>query len=238
MELNAMNRRRLSFAPYDLSIYKSLLNHLSNDKKYVISNLENYRIQAKENKIHIILRHDVDTSDCIKKMGLLLEEDLKWGFRPSVYLRVDEEEYSLGDWKVFIEEYHLKGVPFGLHSVCYVNQNYLETFRHETKKFILKTGIVPKSFTLHGLGEYGMENRLQFIKTAKEVAIDNGYRVTDCSEDFISYDYVMHDSHWDMANQKRYIMKEFIRLPNFSKGKYYLILTHPCYWRNGSQVNV
>ena len=198
----------------------------------MVSNLEEYQTQAKDNKIHIILRHDIDTSDCLKKMFFLLEEDLKWGLRPSVYLRVDGEEYCLKDWKGLIEEYHLKGVSFGLHSLCYVNQDYLEVFRNETKKFILETEIVPKSFTLHGLGEYGMENRRQFIEKVKTIALENGYQVTDCSQDFISYDYVIHDSHWDNANQKRFILEDFVRLPKFSKGRCYLVLTHPCYWSN------
>ena len=223
--------KRLTFAPYDLSIYERLLRNLSTDEKYVICNLEDYSVHAKENRVHILIRHDIDTLDCFRKMEFLLEEDLRHGFRPGVYLRVDGEAYSLREWKDLIEKYHRKGIPFGLHSVCYVHRNYLEIFQKETQTFMTETGIIPKSFTLHGLGEVGIENRIQFIKQAKQIVKDHGYQVTDCSEDFVSYEYVIHDSHWDAANQKRYAMKDFIHLPKFLKGKVHLILTHPCYWR-------
>jgi hypothetical protein len=224
--------KRLTFAPYPLSIYQRLLKNLSMDDQYVICNLEDYSDRAKENRVHILIRHDIDTLDCLRKMEFLLEEDLKHGFRPAVYLRVDEEAYSLREWKGLIGEYHSRGVPFGLHSVCYVHRNYLDIFQKETQAFIRETGIVPKSFTLHGLGDYGIENRSQFIKQAKQIVEDHGYDITDCSTDFISYEYVIHDSHWDAANQKRYALEEFIHLPKCLKGKAYLILTHPCYWRS------
>lgn len=212
-------------------IYHNLLRKLSADGKYVICNLENQLTQTKKNKINIILRHDIDTSDCIKKMSLLLDEDLKYGFYPSVYLRADEEEYLLRNWKILIEEYYFKGIPFGLHSTCYIHENYLEAFQKETRKFISEIGIIPKSFTLHGLGEYCLENRMEFISRAKEIARANDYVITDCSTDFVSYNYVMHDSHWDVLKQERYILAEFTNFSNFSNGRNYLILTHPCYWQ-------
>lgn len=227
-----VKRERLSFAPYQISIYQNLLKGLSSEEKYVVCNLENFSKKRRQDKVNILLRHDIDTSDCIRKMSLLLEEDLNYHFIPSVYLRVDGEAYSLHDWKALIEEYSQKGVPFGLHSTCYVYQNYIETFKEETKKFIDETGMIPKSFTLHGLGEQGIKNRMEFISKVKKIAKMNGYLMTDCSNDYISYDFVMHDSHWNGLNQKRYILDEFANIPLFPKGKHYLILTHPCYWAN------
>ena len=222
----------LSFAPYSIRIYQDLLRHLAAEEKYSVCHLENIFEKKRKDKINILLRHDIDTAQCIKNMGLLLEEDLKHQIIPSVYLRVDGETYDLRCWKNAIDEYHQRGIPFGLHSVCYVHDRYAESFMEETKKFIDETGIIPRSFTLHGLGEHCRANRMNFISRAKEIAEENGYTMTDCSSRFISYTYVLDDSSCEKSTGRRYITREFEAVPDLLKGKLYLILTHPCYWNN------
>jgi len=221
-----------SFAPYSISIYQNLLKQLSSSGEYIVCHLENVLEIKRKNKISILIRHDIDTLDCIRNMTVLLEEDLRYGFIPCVYLRVDREAYSIREWRTLLDAYQKKGVPFGLHSTCYIHDNYLERFRQETKIFIEETGIIPKSFTLHGLGQYCLKNRIAFISKARRIGKENSYVMTDCSKDYVSYDYVLHDSHWDEASQRRYILKDFEEIPLFSRGKSYLVLTHPCYWEN------
>ena len=225
-------REILSFAPHRIVIYEDLLKTLSSDEKYMVCNLENVLEKKRKDKINILLRHDIDTAECIENMSLLLEKDLKHQFIPSVYLRVDGKAYDLRRWRNAIDEYHRMGIPFGLHSVCYIHDRYFEIFREETRRFIDETGVTPKSFTLHGLGEHGLKNRMEFISKAKRAAKENGYSMTDCSKNYISYDYVIHDSHWDEISQNRYIWDEFVGIRGFSEGRFYLLLTHPCYWEN------
>jgi hypothetical protein len=227
---NQREEEILSFAPYRIRIYEDLLRQLSAEEKYVVCHLENIIEKKRKGKINVLLRHDIDTAECIRNMGHLLEKDLEHQFIPGVYLRADGEAYDLRHWRHTIEDYHRLGIPFGLHSVCYIHDRYTEIFRQETQKFVDETGIVPRSFTLHGLGEKSLKNRLQFISTVRQIAKENGYAITDCSSRYISYDYVLHDCHWDESRQKRYILTEFTEVPAFIKGREYLILTHPCYW--------
>lgn len=183
-------------------------------------------------QINLFVRHDIDTATCMHNMAILLDIDRKFNFQSGVYFRVDDEEYSLSDHKDEIQTILADGFEVGLHSVCYIEDNYMEAFRRETEKFTREAGFRPKSFTVHGLGQFRLDVRLKFYDEIADRLDEFGYEFSDCCSKLRSYDYVIEDCHWDETKKARYIKSDFFRLSTIlDYGKHFLILTHPSYWQ-------
>jgi hypothetical protein len=137
----------------------------------------------------------------------------------------------LRDWREAAQTARQQGFEVGLHTVCYVHDDYLRAFRQETEKFSDETGFAPRTFTVHGLGQHRLETRLRFYEEIAARLADFGYSFSDCHHTLRTYDYVIEDCHWDGARQARFIYEDFATPPDwFWKGRHYLLLTHPCYW--------
>lgn len=221
------SRQVVCTAPYNSGVYHELLwkiSKLSNMK--FIPFLENgYGSEA----VNVFVRHDIDTSRCIEKMALLLDIDKSVETPAAIYFRADNKEYSLKNYKDAINRYRDAGFEIGLHTVCYTKDNYLEEFAVETEKFSNDVGFRPKSFSVHGLGTFRQDIRIQFYEYISSHLNEFGYEFGDIPQ-LRAYDYVIQDCHMDARNN-RFIYDDFMNPPSFlKKGKNCLILTHPCYW--------
>jgi hypothetical protein len=143
---------------------------------------------------------------------------------------VDDEEYLLREYRELIRFYKDSGFEIGLHTCCYTKDDILTEFKRETDKFTEETGFPPKSFSVHGLGDYRQEARMKFYQEIPNRLEEFGYNFGDTPQ-LRSYDYVIQDCHFDQ-NRNFFIYDDFFRPPLFfHKGATFLILTHPCYWR-------
>ena len=227
---NWLHHRKYIYSPYPIEIYRDLLIYIKNRKDISI------KVLAKESfeidKINIFLRHDVDFASDMRKLNLLIDIENSLNMKSAIYIRMDKQEYNPDEYKDYILSLYNLGFEVGLHTTCYLNDDYLKVFKQETQEFIDIFGFNPKSFTVHGMGQYRLDVRQRFVKEIEYKMQKLGYIFTDAILDYIIYDHVIHDCHLDPEKKKRFILKDFKRSPFFfKKGKTYLILTHPGYWR-------
>jgi hypothetical protein len=227
-----LNKRKIEgFAPFPLEIYENLLNLISKDRKINCGQFPSSSYHPQGDKINIFIRHDIDNKQCILNLPSILEIERSQKKFSGIYLRVDDAEYCVAEYKHEINSLINEGFEVGLHTVCYLKEDYLAEFRRETEKLSDELGFRPRSFTVHGMGGIRLTERLQFCEEIVSKIGEFGYQFTDCHEKVLSYDYVIEDCHWDEVKKARYIYDDFVRLPSFFKrGRNYLILTHPCYW--------
>jgi len=215
-------------APYAVSLYRDfLMRALGTGPIKVLG----YRDSPSTGRASLFVRHDIDTADCGRKMRLLLDIDREAGVSPGVYFRADEEAYRLAELRNRIEPYRSDGFEIGLHTVCYVHDDYLRAFEMETRVFRDAFGFSPTSFTVHGLGTHRHDVRMRFCDDVCERLEDFGYGFSDCCPKLRSYDYVIHDCHFDAKRDVRFVYDDFAgRDFPYAPGMSYVVLTHPCYW--------
>lgn len=231
LKLNSqISRSFLQYSPYPVKVYSNFCNMINEDRSFFY--FQNFISQiVKSNKINIFSRHDIDTCECLKNLPLLVDIDLCNKISSPCYLRVDEEEYTLSEASKIVDRYIDAGIEFGLHTVCYTEDDYLKAFENETFKFEKAFGFRPKTFTVHGLGQYRLDVRNRFYSDISTRLHDFGYDFSDCCPNLRTYHYVIEDCHWSEKEQCRFIYDDFIKLPeNIKPGMNVLILTHPCYW--------
>ena len=230
-ETYLIKRKIACAAPYPTKLYYALLSMIKkNNRIYVSPFIEDS--SPPSNQARFFLRHDIDTTDCIRKMGALLAINRKLGFPSSLFFRADEVEYSLSDYKEEINTYKNQGCEIGLHTVCYTQDDFLKEFRREIMVFRESLGIAPRAFTVHGLGpHFRMEQRMEFCSIMAGDLHEYGFLMSDCSDQLRRYDYVIQDCNMAHNGGNRIIYDDFLCLPPFiQNGKNYLILTHPTYW--------
>lgn len=227
-------RKRAHDAPYPLSIYRNLL--LQAQQKSDIS-VQPFLRQKALNKANLFVRHDVDTASCVKNLPHLTQINRELGIQAGIYFRVDDQEYSLAKHKRVVASLRDAGFEVGLHTVCYLRDDYLKALELETEKFLHEAGFQPLSFTVHGLGSYRAEVRQRFYLEVGTKLADLGYQFTDCGRHLRTYEYVIEDCHRDERGGQRFIYSDFLRIPHwFRAGGEYLVLTHPCYWEQLCEI--
>lgn len=218
------------YAPFDISIYDNLL--LKIKSSYVVLDYPT-NFEYIEN-INFLLRHDIDTHECIESFEYLLEIDKKHNIKSGVYFRVDNKEYKLSDYKDKILKYKEANFEIGLHTVCYVEDDYKKRFFEELNEFEKALGFKASSFTVHGLGEYKLDNRNLFYDDVAKVGLDKYHmNFSDCCRKYMVYDKYIIDCNFDEQLQQRYINDDWFELEkSLNKEHTILIMTHPCYWTN------
>ncbi len=227
-------------APYDATIYEMFLESALRNRG--LQHRPFLESSSPAAPASLYVRHDIDTAACIRSMDRLLEIDRSKRISAGVYFRVDGEEYCLEQNRERINQLREYGFEIGLHTVCYLADDYLKRFEAETRAFEHGAGFHPKSFTVHGLGQTRMDVRTSFCEEIVDRMAEFGYEFTDCHPRSRCYDHVIHDCHLDQQGGHRYIRDEFTSRPfPYERGKNYLLLTHPCYWSfdvAGGKVNV
>jgi len=221
------------WAPYPVRIYSDFLAQVKAARNVRIVPFL-FEPSGTDRHARVYVRHDADTALCMQNLPLLLDVDRGLAIPTSVFLRVDGEEYALAAHRTMIERYRAGGVEFGLHTVCYLSDDYMARFRDETRLFSDALGFRPKAFTVHGLGAVRAEARSRFSHEIKSCYRDLGYQGSD-DTCFRSYDYVIHDCHLD-EHKSRFMFDDFLAPPRFlARGRNYVVLTHPCYWQLGER---
>lgn len=223
-------RQPLEEAPYPLSLYSELLDCT---RKHDWLNVRDYAAPtAARGRPALYFRHDIDTQQCVDRMTCLLDEDLRAGVLPGVYLRADEREYCLAEVRSKIEPYRARGVEFGLHTVCYLEDQFLSELAREANHFERSLGFRARSLTTHGLGDHRLEVRLSFCQQIRSRSKEFGFDFLDIDPRVRSYLYVIEDCHRHPRSGCRFIYDDFKRFPWASiRHGDLLVLTHPCYWQ-------
>ncbi len=226
------NVRAIQDAPYDISLYRNLLEGaLESPEVQATPFLANTRADA----VNLYIRHDIDFKQCMDRMPLLVDIDKGLGVRSGVYFRADDSEYALPEHRELIQEYHRAGFEVGLHTVCYLDDDYMATFARETEKFTAEVGLRPRSFTVHGLGRHRLDVRVRFGREILGRLEEFGYKHCDLHYSVRAYDYIIQDCHLKNEERPFHILEDFLKLPPFfRKGRNYLILTHPTHWSSSS----
>ena len=224
------NRVPFSYVPHNLQIYEKYIQKLKENKKVVILPFD-----AKKpihNKVNFFFRHDIDYDTCIENFHAKAEIDLSYDIPAAYYLRCDEIDYNLEQYKDKILYYKNQGLHFGLHTVCYLQDDFIKEFKRETEYFTDILGFRPTTFTVHGLKEK-RENRIQFGNLIPKKMYQLGYHFTDCNAKFRFYHFVVSDVYYNYEIQRKItnLYEDFkIFSPFMLRGRCYLVLTHPCYW--------
>jgi hypothetical protein len=221
----------LQYAPYPIGIYRSLLFMMHNSAEYYSRSYVPLK-EKRIDKINVFFRQDIDTARCIENMDMLVEAHKEFQIPSNIYFRVDDKEYRLRDYRERILEYRNEGFETGLHTVCYLADDYMKDFEKETEKFADELGFRPKSFTIHGLGEYRLDVRRAFIENIIKSFDRYGYLFSDCHPSFIRIDAFHEDCNMDEDKKMRFITPQFISPPGYlNPGMSCLVLTHPIYWK-------
>ncbi|MDG2422529.1 MAG: hypothetical protein P8M22_00980 [Phycisphaerales bacterium] len=227
-------RRQIhSRTPFSAGIYQDLLKSMSGDSLYSI---HDYMSQEKvANLINVFARHDIDTQQCVDNMSMMLDINLELGVRTAAYFLVHDEYYHLADHREVVSEYRESGIEMGLHTQCYVDNSPLDYFRREIESFEDALGFSPKSFTIHGLGQFRIKTRMEFRRKIAKLYQQFGFQFSDAIKAHRRYQYVIQDCHGSPDQGGRYIYDDFIAMPpTLPRSSNVLILTHPCYWNNAS----
>ena len=222
-------RMHMDYAPYSFNVLANFLQDVKQKDNVRVHNFD--RQNLSKESINLFIRIDVDTQRCIENAPKLFDTLLALDLPFSAFFRVDDEDYQLREYRDVISQYRDRpGVNLGLHTSCYVEDDFMEQFRLDTEKFIEEAGFAPSSFTVHGLGSFRKKQRNQFYAEIGNRLEEFGYTFTDCSPKYREYYYVIEDCHKN-NNGDRFIYNDFNTIPTFLQaGHNCLILTHPCYW--------
>ncbi|WP_123661384.1 hypothetical protein [Pusillimonas sp. NJUB218] len=221
-------RRVVSCAPYSLSLYHSVIKQVKR-QGLPIERLDVSDAVGKTSRV--FFRHDIDYAGCVTGAAAMLELNLNENIPIAVFLRVDGEAYAPEDAAALVETYRAKGVLFGLHTSCYVYEDYLGALERERLAFLKAYGFEPKTFTVHGLGELHLARRLAFTSYAAKNLKALGFDYSDCTADLRPYHRVFQDCDRDPLTGERAVFSDMTKLPPLlRRGCNYLILTHPTYW--------
>lgn len=222
------SRRIKAESPYTREIYARLIEEILEGQRHciVLPMAEYLSGRLDRGKINLVIRHDIDTRDCLEGLERVLTVNRRFDLRVALYFRVDGKEYSIRDYAPQIHVWKDEGHEIGLHTLAYTCDRIEEAFGREHRLFHEVLGFHPKTFTLHGLGKLHYENRLKFLDRIDHFIETYRYLGSDNKQ---GYRYVIHDCHF--VDGRRVLMDDFEMLPSFLRGgDSVLILTHPCYW--------
>jgi hypothetical protein len=224
-----MARRRLAArAPYELRFYRELLVML---REQPVAALPAFASRAPTpGQARIFVRYDVDTPQCLARLTPIVDVGLAERVSPAVYVRADGREYALEAHRESLRELAASGVHVGLHSSCYLEDDYLAELRREIDGFAKALGSPPETLTVHGMGSHRSEVRAEFVQEVVLRLPEFGFSFTDCHPALRSYAYVIEDCHWDEESSGRFIYDDFLHPPPLRNEESYLVLIHPGYW--------
>jgi len=217
------------YAPYPVSLYQGVIEEI---KKIPGARLTPFDrgVSGNDSEIEVYSRHDIDTVKCVENLPLLLAVDERNGIVPGIFFLVNDQPYRLDTCRDLAISLREKGYAVGLHTICYLEDDYLGAFQREIDKFTAALGFYPYTFNAHGLGKQRLETRLKFYEEISERYAEYGFSYSDCCSQMRPYRHVIEDCHWDETISSRYIKDDFFHPKSYiSEGKC-LILTHPCYW--------
>jgi hypothetical protein len=222
----------LSAAPYPIRLYENLLEQLVRLPGLRVGGFEQPQSRAHRPPLAII-RHDIDTRECLARASLLLDVNRQLGMESAVFVRTDGAEYAPGEARMLVRYCASAGIAVGLHSSCYLAGDVMGTFWQERTRFTQEFGFRPSLLTMHGSGAHRLRERRRFVATVAADQSRYGLRFTDASPGLRRYAHVFEDCHQERRSKARVLRSDFTDPARFVRGwGVYLVLTHPCYWRD------
>jgi len=217
------------YAPYNRDIYEDIIVKLKSGGNVKIKPFNNFH-QPETDVTSLYFRHDIDTLDCLNNLSSLVEIDRLHGIVPGIFFIVNNEPYSLASCRDLATYIRDLGYPVGLHSVCYLNDDYIGAFQQEISIFTSTFGFKPDTFNTHGLGSLRLDTRLKFYDEISRRYQEFGFQYSDCCAKLREYRYIFEDCHWDKDKSNRYLKNDFFDPLSSLENGNALVLTHPCYW--------
>lgn len=219
----------ISYPPHPLYLYEQLLRSLQNDEKVVFMSLSEHVTGAARDphKITLLLRHDLDAG--IPEVAhALCGVERSLGMRSSVHILVDGALYDPAPLADLANELHADGFDVGLHTQCWIHEDYTSIFYAELERFRDLFGFEPRTFTQHGAWprtERDMQRRHEFAIRTPEIIKGTSIVGYNNFFDWVSEDSCInaqpapiHLSFFDLA-ERCYL------------GGTALILTHDNHWQ-------
>jgi len=225
--------------PFPVSLYKNFLKLIAKSGHNYIVDFQYPPKVSRRLACQWFVRHDIDTPNCLQKLPLLLDIALDLDVRPACFLRVDCEAYDLSLAKSAIRSYSESGIVFGLHSECYLDDDWDSRLAREVKRFKDVLGFQPIVVNAHGYGQYRIDTRLEFYEGLNAGrAQAHGFSFTDVGNTPRDYEVQIQDCHHigtsplrnELHAEQRQILNDFIKLPPPGLYKKAILLTHPGYW--------
>jgi hypothetical protein len=214
--------------PYDLGRYDALLAGL---RAYGATPIA-FADPACPGGAAFVIRHDIDTPDCVANAPRLLDVNERHGCAPAVFIRCDGLDYDPQTAVPLVELCRRDGVPVGLHTSAYAfTAEPLRKLADERVTFERLFGEPPRLLTVHGIGATAADSRRRLVDDITARMGDLGLEFHDASPALRSYAHVFEDCHVDPANGERRLLSDFKDPEGFvGRGAASLVLTHPCYW--------
>ncbi len=223
-------RRPVAYAPYGLAIYRELLRQLRHRDDVHLAPFDAPALDA--DRVNFFLRHDVDTAQCVANLEMIIAENNAESVPAAVYLRCDGDEYHPAAAAAAVARCRSLGFEVGLHSSAYVQDDSKAALQREFESFDAAFGFMPRSVTIHGLGDFRLAERQALVTHLRHSLGTYGLNFTDAHESLRAYDHVIADCHPEPISSRRFIYGDMLRLPPLMRrGRAYLVLTHPCYWQ-------
>lgn len=221
-------RRIAAFAPYPFAFYDTILRRVLRQRLAVPP----FDVPAGDGTTMLFLRHDIDLPGCVEGLAPILDIEAGHNLPSATFIRVDREDYEPEALRTLVAERRKPGIAFGLHTACYLDDDPFATFRKELDVFGDLFGFRPQTFTIHGLGERRVDVRASFCDEVVARRDEFGIAFTDCTPAMRRYDMIFQDCDIDPESRRRCMYSDLAKLPVLPRrGRNYLVLTHPCYWR-------
>lgn len=214
-------------SPFKLDLYRTLLETLL--KATAKSDYSDRT--APPTGLRWYARHDIDTESCVRNFSTMVDLELQLGLKVDTFIRVDALDYDPSSMISIVNCYMQKGVEFGLHTSCYLHQDYKAALFHELNTFKSHFGFAPKGVTFHGLGDLCRDRRDQAVHFLAISYKDLGFDYADVPGAQLHWHYVLQDCNLTGDGGRRQLDLAWLEAEFFSgKPLDVLILTHPCYW--------
>lgn len=196
--------------------YREFLDYITSDRKYNVYPVCEYNSSYRQDKVNIILRHDLDFDNGCR----MAELEVEYGIRSTYYLRLHSNEYDIRDLIPFYQRLEREGYEIGYRYEVVD----LFLFSNETagKVFEMELGYLRSYFNVRSVASHGGRYNYQFrswtnldrydVISAYEIPLT--IHLADCSRQF--------------AEKKlEYLVEE---LENLQPGDVAEVLIHPCHW--------
>ena len=182
-----------------------------------------------------LLRHDIDTPQCIINLPALIEIERSLNVRSTTYVFSDTCYYTLtesqqDDFRALVDE----GFHLGLHTRAHFQENPAEYLQDEIQRFQNMFGFPPATVTQHGENprpkEYTRKRdwfckQFKHIKGVNDIHLLNQFPYQGVSD----AQFVYHND----GTRSSILDEKFLAPFDFVyQGRCPLAInTHPCYWQ-------
>jgi len=229
------------YHPFSLEYYDKLCERVSQVEQAHFISLEQYIDKDHfKDKYNIVMRHDIDSRDCIQKLPFLLEVEKKYGLKSAIYVLTDGVLYHPQEAENLIKDLQAQDYEIGLHTEAHAAQDSRAYMAKEIEAFQRCYGVSPRTYVMHGViprpknyWHHMRKFKKQSSKLEKEFNI-KGHLRYGFGEGHFSEQAVIHNG------EKRFRLPDCVSdfLKDFYLGSYLMLVTHPWCWKTDNSKEV